>query len=120
MNFKLLEIAISKNIFIFIVNARRNIFITFCFVKITLSVQIWVVEQGMKLLILVAQKQMKKNCSCKTGLSHEVCGFCLSARYILNFKCFKICDVKFVKQVPLHPRERLQRKRKSTLEITAV
>ena len=62
----------------------------------------------------------EKKCSCKTGLSHEVCGFCLSARYILNFKCFKICDVKFVKQVPLHPRERLQRKRKSTLEITAV
>ena len=25
-------------------------------------------------------------------------------------------DVKFVKQVPLHPRERLKRKRKSTLE----
>ena len=65
MNFKLLEIAISKNIFIFIVNARRNIFITFCFVKITLSVQIWVVEQGMKLLILVAQKQMKKNVAVK-------------------------------------------------------
>ena len=35
-------------------------------------------------------------CTCKNGFLHEVCNFCFSARYLLNFKCFKIC----VEEVP--------------------
>lgn len=38
----------------------------------------------------------EQTCNCKNGLSHEVCGFCFSVRYLLNFKCFKIC----VEEVP--------------------
>ena len=38
----------------------------------------------------------KKSCSCKAGFSHEVCDFCITVRYLLNFKCFKIC----VEEVP--------------------
>ena len=37
-----------------------------------------------------------EKCLCKDGLSLEVCGFCLTGRYLLNFKCFEIC----VKKVP--------------------
>ena len=37
-----------------------------------------------------------EKCSCKNGLSHEVCGICFSVRYLLNFKCYKIC----VEEVP--------------------
>ena len=32
----------------------------------------------------------------KDGLSRKVCGFCFPMRYLLNFKCFKIC----VEEVP--------------------
>ena len=35
--------------------------------------------------------QDEKICDCKSGLSHKVCGFCFSVRYLLNFKSFKIC-----------------------------
>ena len=38
----------------------------------------------------------KVSCKCKNGLSHEVCSFCLTVRYLLNFKCFKI----FIENVP--------------------
>ena len=31
-----------------------------------------------------------EECACKNGLSHEVCGFCFSVRYLLNLKCYKI------------------------------
>ena len=41
----------------------------------------------------MASKEIEK-CLCKNGLSHKVCGFCLSGRYLLNFKCFKICVEK--------------------------
>ena len=41
----------------------------------------------------MASQEIEK-CLCKDGLSHEVCGFCLSGRYLLNFKCFKICVEK--------------------------
>ena len=37
-----------------------------------------------------------EKCACKNGLSHEVCGFCFSVRYLLNFKCYKIC----VEEIP--------------------
>ena len=37
------------------------------------------------------QNQIEKRLDCKSGLSHEVCDFCFSVRYLLNFKCFKIC-----------------------------
>ena len=36
-------------------------------------------------------REMKEKCDCKSGLFHEVCGFCFSVRYLLNFKYFKIC-----------------------------
>ena len=55
----------TKSVLIFIVNARRNIFITYYFAKIIFLVQILVVKQEMKLLILVGQKQMKKNVAVK-------------------------------------------------------
>ena len=35
-----------------------------------------------------------EKCLCKDDLSHEVCCFCLSGRYLLNFKFFKICVEK--------------------------
>ena len=35
--------------------------------------------------------QDEKKCDCKSGLSHKVCGFCFSVKYLLNFKSFKIC-----------------------------
>ena len=38
----------------------------------------------------------KVSCKCKSGLSHEVCSFCLTVRYLLSFKCFKI----FIENVP--------------------
>lgn len=38
-----------------------------------------------------ASTEENKKCSCKNGLSHEVCCFRLTVRYLLNFKCFKIC-----------------------------
>ena len=38
-----------------------------------------------------ASIEENKKCSCKSGLSHEVCCFRLTVRYLLNFKCFKIC-----------------------------
>ena len=41
----------------------------------------------------MASQEIEK-CLCKDGLSHEVCGFCLSGRYLLNLKCFKICVEK--------------------------
>ena len=35
---------------------------------------------------------MEEKCNCKSGLSHEVCGFCFSVRYLLNVLSFyKIC-----------------------------
>ena len=34
---------------------------------------------------------IQEKCDCKSSLSHEVCGFCFSVRYLLNFKCHKIC-----------------------------
>ena len=37
-----------------------------------------------------------EECTCKNGISHEVCGFYFSVRYLLNFKCYKIC----VEEVP--------------------
>lgn len=37
-----------------------------------------------------------EKCACKNGLSHEVWGICFSVRYLLNFKCYKIC----VEEVP--------------------
>ena len=38
----------------------------------------------------------ERKCNCKSGISHEVCGFCFSVRYLLNFKCFRI----YVEEVP--------------------
>ena len=38
----------------------------------------------------------KVRCDCKNDLSHEVYSFCLTVRYLLNFKCFKI----FMENVP--------------------
>ena len=38
--------------------------------------------------------QKIEKCLCKGGFSHDVCGFCLSGRYLLHFKCFKICVEK--------------------------
>ena len=35
-----------------------------------------------------------EKCLCKDGLSHKICGVCLSVRYLLSFKCFKICVEK--------------------------
>ena len=32
-----------------------------------------------------------KSCTCKKGLAHQICGFCSSTQYLLNFKSFKIC-----------------------------
>ena len=65
---------------IFIANAKTNILIKFCFVTTTLLV-----------LILVALHKTKKKCNCRCGLSHDVCGFCFSVRYLLNLMCYKIC-----------------------------
>ena len=39
---------------------------------------------------------MEQECSCRYGLSHEVCGICFCVRYLLNLKCYKIC----VEEVP--------------------
>ena len=53
---------------------------------------------GAKMVGLETEK-----CLCKYSLSHEVCSFCLSVRYLLNSKCFKICIEKvsddFIKEV---------------------
>ena len=32
-----------------------------------------------------------EKCACKNELSHEVCGFCFSVKYLLSFNCYKIC-----------------------------
>ena len=45
-------------------------------------------------------------CKCKDAGPQEICNFCVSIRYILNFKCHKICvnelpDVFIDKVVPL-------------------
>ena len=34
---------------------------------------------------------IEEKCNCKSGLCHEVCGFCFSVRYLLNLKCHKVC-----------------------------
>ena len=46
---------------------------------------------------------MEEKCACKGGLSHEVCGFCFYVRYLLNFKCYRIC----VEEVPDYFTERV-------------
>ena len=33
----------------------------------------------------------ERKCSCATDLSHEVCQFCINARYLLKFMCYKVC-----------------------------
>ena len=50
----------------------------------------------MVLILVTLLHKMKKKCDCKSGLSHEVCGFCFSVRYLLNFKSFKI----YVEELP--------------------
>ena len=35
--------------------------------------------------------QGDKSCECKKLQPHQICGFCFSIRYLLNFKAFKIC-----------------------------
>ena len=46
---------------------------------------------------------MEEKCNCKSGLSHEVCGFCFSVGYLLKFNCHKIC----VEEVPHNFLERI-------------
>ena len=36
-------------------------------------------------------QMIERKCLCANSLSHEVCQFCFNVRYLLNFKCFKIC-----------------------------
>ena len=31
-----------------------------------------------------------KKCTCATTCSYEICEFCCSGRYLLNFRCFKL------------------------------
>ena len=36
-------------------------------------------------------QMVNRKCLCANGLSHEICQFCFNVRYLLNFKCFKVC-----------------------------
>ena len=49
---------------------------------------------------------VEDKCKCKDAVPQEICNLCVSVRYILNFKCHKICvnelpDVFIDKVVPL-------------------
>ena len=50
--------------------------------------------------------ELGEKCKCKNAAPQEVCNLCFSVRYILNFKCHKVCinelpDVFIDKVVPL-------------------
>ena len=50
--------------------------------------------------------EFEAKCKCKNAAPQKVCNFCFSVRYILNFKCHKVCmnrlpDVLTDKVVPL-------------------
>ena len=50
--------------------------------------------------------EFEEKCNCKYAGPQEVCNFCLSVRYILNFKCHKLCinnlpEILVNKVVPL-------------------
>ena len=50
--------------------------------------------------------EFEAKCKCKNAAPQKVCNFCFSVRYILNFKCHKVCmnrlpDVLIDKVVPL-------------------
>ena len=50
--------------------------------------------------------ELDDKCKCKNAAPQEVCNFRFSIRYILNFKCHKVCvdelpDILIDKVVPL-------------------
>ena len=61
---------VLKNLFILNTNVEENIFLFVAREDYTFHID--------------------EECASKNGLSHEVCGFCFSVRYLLNLKCYKI------------------------------
>ena len=35
--------------------------------------------------------EIESKCKCKDSRPQEVCSFCFTVRYLLNFKCYKLC-----------------------------
>ena len=44
--------------------------------------------------------EIESKCKCKDSRPQEVCSFCFTVRYLLNFKCYKLC-VDTLPVVPL-------------------
>ena len=35
--------------------------------------------------------EMEKECTCATRPANDICDFCVQIKYLLNFKCYKLC-----------------------------
>ena len=80
---------VLKNLFILNASVEENIFFPCSSAKIILSEQKFVARGDYMF-------DIDEKYACKNGLPHKVCGFCFSVRYLLNFKCYKIC----VEEIP--------------------
>ena len=73
-----------STLYIFTVNVTKNTNILFIFVDLTLLVRAC-------LLLQTILAQLEKKCFCDKVHANEICQYCISIRYSLNFLCHKIC-----------------------------
>lgn len=81
MNLQLLVTIVLSIFFILSANVRKNNFSTCLFCNDHLFS-----FSGRNFFA-----DLKKKCKCKNLNSYDVCGFCCFLRYLLNFKCNKVC-----------------------------
>ena len=46
---------------------------------------------------------MQKECKCVTAFANNICDFCIQVKYLLNFKCYKLC----LERIPVSIQDKL-------------